>query len=615
MSKITAGNNLYLYRLLSRELGVGKQTPMARVAEVLEADGIWPEDVGCADARALCEALPDFVKVTAFKKGQVFATVMRNEELDRMLERAGEPTAAEKAASKGKPWKHRKGAKAVKPQKPRHVERHVETEVEPEPEPVAAEPETAAEPKTEQAGAELAQEAVKVIAEVQAAKSEAPEAEPQVEELLAEALSEVLQETAGEKDAEPVTSAATPEDAPERAPKPEPATPVVPAPEPSIKLTITYDPDPEPESDPKATATEQASVTPTPTPAAPAPKAAPKPAPTRPERAHSDLPQNFYADVRCPDEQLSTLYQVLPANVDPMATLEEDFRLARSTRAFEGTRSNITFPLRFQRADGTPVTVTLRRTARAQAGKHWTLAEVSADAPETVGLEGLSVRVEGAWRAFATDEEARAAKSPEDELAGFAVLGSWEKLLSELAQRAEPENWGSELHVLRDYLTMTFHRVQCQHRLGMTDDGSSAAFDTGLLAAETAEPICAVLEPCDGNIIWELTGFSTNTGARAADYPDAPVATELVTALLAANDAQLRRLAQRAARNPRSATVAYDAVADATHVLLPWEDSAAAIDVKGGVAHVVAKVSLADAYACARVISADQPAWLDRGLE
>lgn len=608
MSKITAGNNLYLYRLLSRELGVGKQTPMARVAEVLEADGIWPEDVGCADARALCEALPDFVKVTAFKKGQVFATVMRNEALDRMLERAGEPTAAEKAASKGKPWKHRKGAKAVKPQKPRHVERHVEAEVEPEP--AETEPEIAAEP---------VQEAIDAIEEIQAAEAEAPEAEPQVEELLAEALSEVLKETADEKGADaPEQEAAVPAakaepEVPVAPAKAEPEVPVAPAPEPSIKLTITYDPDPEPE--PKSPAPEQALATPTPTPAALAPKAAPKPASARSERAHSDLPQDFYADVRCPDEQLSTLYQVLPANVDPMATLEEDFRLARSTRAFEGTRSNITFPLRFQRADGTPVTVTLRRTARAQAGKHWTLAEVSADAPETVGLEGLSVRVEGAWRAFATDEEARAAKSPEDELAGFAVLGSWEKLLSELAQRAEPENWGSDLHVLRDYLTMTFHRVQCQHRLGMTDDGSSAAFDTGLLSASTAEPICAVLEPCDGDIIWELTGFSTNTGAKAADYPDAPAATELAAALLAANDAQLRRLAQRVARNPRSATVAYDAVADATHVLLPWEDGAAAIDVRGGVAHVMAKVSLVDAYACARVVSADQPAWLDRGLE
>ena len=103
---------------------MGKQTSMARVAEVLEADGIWPEDLGCADVRALCETLTDFAKVTAFKKGQVFVTVMRNEELDRMLERAGEPTAAEKAA-----WAASSGSTAralrQKPQKPRHVEKPV----------------------------------------------------------------------------------------------------------------------------------------------------------------------------------------------------------------------------------------------------------------------------------------------------------------------------------------------------------------------------------------------------------------------------------------------------------------------------------------------------------
>ena len=148
MAKITAVNALYLYRLLGRELGMGKQTSMARAAEVLEADGIWPEDLGCADVRALCEALTDFTKVTAFKKGQVLVTVMRNEELDRMLERAGKPTAAEKAASKGKPWKHRKGVKAVKPQKPRHVEKPATVEPVVEPAPDLA-PEPVSEPVTE----------------------------------------------------------------------------------------------------------------------------------------------------------------------------------------------------------------------------------------------------------------------------------------------------------------------------------------------------------------------------------------------------------------------------------------------------------------------------------
>lgn len=575
MAKIAAGNALYLYRLLGRELGVGKQTSMARVAEVLEADGIWPEDLGCADVRALCEALTDFAKVTAFKKGQVFVTVMRNEELDRMLERAGEPTAAEKAASKGKPWKHRKGAKAVKPQKPRHVEK-------PAPEPVA---EPAAEP------APVAEPAAEEELQAEAAVEKTAEAE-----VTSEAVTKV--EVASEPAAEPEPE---PEPVPQAEPEPEPAPA---APEPSIKLTITFDPDPEPEPVP-ATEPEPVST------AAPTP--APAPVPARPERAHADLPQDFYADVRCPDEQFSTLYQLLPADVDPMATLEEDFRLARSTHALEGTRSNVTFPLRYQRADGSPVTVTLRRSARAQAGKHWTLAEVTGDAPETVGLEGLSRRVEGAWRAFASDEDAAAATSPEDELARYAVLGSWDRLLADLAGAAEAENWGTDLHVLKDFLTMAFHRERLQGRLAVTDDGSSAAFDTGLLSPE-GEPICAVLEPRDGDIAWELACFSTNACARAASYGEAPSVQTVIDALLAANTMDLRRLAQRLARNPRTMTLAYDAVANEVRVLLPGKNDALVVDLSGNAAQVTGHVSLEDAYSCARVVSSDQPGWLAAGL-
>lgn len=566
MAKITAGNALYLYQLLGRELGVGKQTSMARAAEVLEADGIWPEDLGCVDVRALCEALTDFTKVTAFKKGQVLVTVMRNEELDRMLERAGKPTAAEKAASKGKPWKHRKGVKAVKPQKPRHVEKPATVEPVVEPAPDLA-PEPVSEPVTEP------------VAE------EEPQAEAAVEktteaEVTSEAATKV--EVASEPAAEPE-------------PEPAPA-----APEPSIKLTIMFDPDPDPE--PKPAPVSAAIPTP-----------APAPAPARPERAHADLPQDFYADVRCPDEQLSTLYQLLPADVDPMATLEEDFRLARSTHALEGTRSNVTFPLRYQRADGSPVTVTLRRTARAQAGKHWTLAEVTGDAPETVGLEGLSRRVEGAWRAFASDEDAAAATSPEDELARYAVLGSWDRLLADLAGAAEAENWGTDLHVLKDFLTMTFHRERLQGRLAVTDDGSSAAFDTGLLSPE-GEPICAVLEPRDGDIAWELACFSTNACARAASYGEAPSVQTVIDALLAANSMDLRRLAQRLARNPRAMALAYDAVADEVRVLLPGKSDALVVDLADNTAQITGHVSLEDAYSCARVVSSDQPGWLAAGL-
>ena len=230
-----------------------------------------------------------------------------------------------------------------------------------------------------------------------------------------------------------------------------------------------------------------------------------------------------------------------------------------------------------------------------------------------MGLEGLSRRVEGAWRAFASDEDAAAATSPEDELARYAVLGSWDRLLADLAGAAEAENWGTDLHVLKDFLTMTFHRERLQGRLAVTDDGSSAAFDTGLLSPE-GEPICAVLEPRDGDIAWELACFSTNACARAASYGEAPSVQTVIDALLAANSMDLRHLAQRLARNPRTMALAYDAVADEVRVLLPGKSDALVVDLADNTAQITGHVSLEDAYSCARVVSSDQPGWLAAGL-
>ena len=156
MPKIVPGNRLYLYQLLCRELGVGKQTLLPRVEEVLLADGLVPEDLGCDDMRALCEQLGEFIKLTVFKKGYVYATVLANEEYDRALERLA--SAEKKPAAGGKPWKRAKGGKLLKPLKPRHVEPEPEVVAEPEPE-AAAEVVAAEEP-----AAEKNEEAVTVTA-------------------------------------------------------------------------------------------------------------------------------------------------------------------------------------------------------------------------------------------------------------------------------------------------------------------------------------------------------------------------------------------------------------------------------------------------------------------
>ena len=485
MAKMTPGNRLYLYQLLSRELGVRRQTLLPRVEEVLEADGLCVEDLGCATMRELCEKLDEFIKLTVFKKGYVYATVISNEEYDRALEASAR--GADTKAPGNKPWKRRRGAKALKPVKPRHVEKVAEPEtVVPEAEPAAekdAEPEAvnaqaepAAEKDTEaEAGAVQTEAAAEKDAEPEAEGTQAAAAEPE-----AEAEGTVL--LAPEPEVEAAAKSAT-------EPEPAPAAASAPAeaPKPSISLTITYVPDPEEPA--------ESAVVPKPVPE-PAPEPATPPLPVAPAAPPKpNLPRDFHTDVRCPSEQLSALYQVLPPDVDPLGTLEEDFRAARSTGTVEGTRSSVSFPLRYLRSDGSgPVRVSLRRSARAVAGKHWTLVEVDAGEPSEVGLEGLS------------EPEGPLAQA-ERLLATTVDLGSWDNALGRLAESLAPDSWGPDRCVLRGYLALTFARVQAEGLLAVSDDGSRAWFDTGLLAVEDKR-LYAKLSAGEGDIPWRLDGFS-----------------------------------------------------------------------------------------------------------
>ena len=586
MSQIKPGHRLYLYRLFRRELGIGKQTALVRAAEVLEADGLAPADLGFDDARSLFEELSECVKVTVFKKGAVFVTVLANEEYDQALDRAEKNGGKNPAGAKS--FKRQRGVKNVKPLRPKHIEPEPEVEPEPEPEP-EVEPEIEAAPEPE-AAPEVEPEPEPAVA-----VEEDPAAEPAIE-------AQAEPEVAAPQEAEPAPEAAPEDEADEvlaADPEPEPAP--TPASEPSIKFTITYAPEPikqdiDPDPLPEATADEAPAKEPAATEPAPA-------RPSRPARPANNLPQDFYADVIVTDEPLSALYQVLPLEVDPVATLEEDFRIARSTGTLDGTRSEVSFPMRFQRRDGSPVMVTLRRRARAVTGKHWTLASIDADAPEEIGMGALERKAAGPWAAFANKDQLKDATSPEAELAQFAVLGSWDKLLEELSALAAPEDWGEGRALLRDYLAMRYRRVARERLVSMTDDGSSAAFDTGLLSAG-GEPIAAILEPHDGDIHWELTCFSVNAQARPATWPQMPEAGQIAHELLEAGDPALRRAAALVVRSPRAATQAYDAVSDAVYVLVPVGEQAYALG-HGPVSKAFARV-------CARVVSADQPAWLDK---
>ena len=76
MAVIKQEHALYLYKLLKSTIGVSKQTPLSTVEGVLIEDDLAPQDFGFDDIRALMEACPDFIKITAFKKGYVYATLL-----------------------------------------------------------------------------------------------------------------------------------------------------------------------------------------------------------------------------------------------------------------------------------------------------------------------------------------------------------------------------------------------------------------------------------------------------------------------------------------------------------------------------------------------------------
>ena len=120
---LTENNQLYLYQLFSRELGMGKQTFITRVEEVLAADDLSPLDMGAATVRELLEGLESFIELKVFKGGRVYAIVRPRDDWDAALARAGKPATKQ---AKGKPWKRTKNA--LKPVKPKRSKERLEAE-------------------------------------------------------------------------------------------------------------------------------------------------------------------------------------------------------------------------------------------------------------------------------------------------------------------------------------------------------------------------------------------------------------------------------------------------------------------------------------------------------
>lgn len=414
---LSPGNHIYLYRLLRDAIGCGKQTFMTQVEEALAAGDMAAYDLGFESTRELLEELDDCIKLTVFKGGRLYATVIANDAWDAALAKGEDKSKAAKGAKQSYKKKKR-GEKDLKAVRPKHVKR-------PEPEPVA---EVAPEPEPE--------------TEIEVAIEVTAEAEPEIavttdpkviseQEATAEP-NEAPKSTAEEAADQPETSAfqnsdvfgneaeddqSDDQDTTESTPGPE-------TPQPAVSLTVVYDPEnanagittmastpieakssvengnatqvevetaaaDAPATVKPADSTIKPKTTPKPAPViesvpaaacdqipAPAPAMAPTPAPAAPT-IPEDFPVDFATEVFCPGPLLHQLSTYLPYGADTLGIVGEYYWIARERGIIDAARNRASFPLRYTQAgERHEVTVRIRRNTTGGLGAAWTIDKV-----------------------------------------------------------------------------------------------------------------------------------------------------------------------------------------------------------------------------------------------
>lgn len=416
---LSLGNHIYLYRLLRDAIGCGKQTFMTQVEEALAAGDMAAYDLGFESTRELLEELDDCIKLTVFKGGRLYATVIANEAWDAALAKGEDKPKAAKG-DKQSYKKKKRGEKDLKAVRPKHVKR-------PEPEPVA---EVAPEPEPE------IEAAIEVTAEAETEITATTDPEVISEQEATAELNEAPKSTTEEATDQPETPAFQnsdvfgdeaeddrPNDQDTTESTPEPETP-----QPAISLTVVYDPEnanagittmastpieakPSVENEnatqvevetsaagapitvEPADSTIKPETTPEPTPViesvpasacdqipAPAPAsvpaAAPTPAPAVPT-IPEDFPIDFATEVFCPGPLLHQLSTYLPYGADTLGIVGEYYWIARERGTIEAARNRASFPLHYTQAGKRhEVTVRIRRNTTGGLGAAWTIDKV-----------------------------------------------------------------------------------------------------------------------------------------------------------------------------------------------------------------------------------------------
>ena len=425
---LSLGNHIYLYRLLRDAIGCGKQTFMTQVEEALAAGDMTAYDLGFESTRELLEELDDCIRLTVFKGGRLYATVIANDTWDAALAKGEDKPKAAKGAKQSYKKKKR-GEKDLRAVRPKHVKRpepEAMVEAAPEPEP-EAEIEVAIE-VTAEAETEIAATTDSKVISEQEATAELDEAPKSTTEEAADQPetpafqnSDVFGDDFGDEAEDDQSDEPADQGATESAPEPE-------TPQPAISLTVVYDPEnanagittmastpieakpsvenenatqvevetaaadapvtvesadstikpkTTPESAPviESVPTSACDQIPAPAPAS-APAAAPTPAPAAPA-IPKDFPVDFTTEIFCPGPLLHQLSTYLPYGADTLGIVGEYYWIARERGTIEVARNRASFPLHYTQAgERHEVTVRIRRNTTGGLGAAWTIDKV-----------------------------------------------------------------------------------------------------------------------------------------------------------------------------------------------------------------------------------------------
>jgi len=391
---------------------------MTQVEEALAAGDMAAYDLGFESTRELLEELDDCIKLTVFKGGRLYATVIANEAWDAALAKGEDKPKTAKGAKQSYKKKKR-GEKDLKAVRPKHVKRpEPVVEAVPEPE-IEVAIEVTAEAETEIAATtdhEVISEQEATAELNEAPKSTTEEAANQPETPAFQNSDVFGDEAEDDQPEEPAE-----QDATEAASEPE-------TPQPAISLTVVYDPEnanagittmastpieakssvenenatqvevetavadapvtvkpadseikpevtPEPAPVIESVPVSACDQIPAPAPAS-VPTAAPAPAPVAPT-IPKDFPVDFATEVFCPGPLLHQLSTYLPYGADTLGIVGEYYWIARERGTIEAARNHASFPLRYTQAgERHEVIVRIRRNTTGGLGAAWIIDKV-----------------------------------------------------------------------------------------------------------------------------------------------------------------------------------------------------------------------------------------------